>query len=935
MQRKFGCRAVTPCVAALCVVAAGWGQQAAVGPGVSVVIADPSGAGIANAPVRVLPEQTTDGQPLRTVRTDATGRVQLQLPAGNYVLEAEAPGFGTMQHAVTVRDGAPRAEVVLTLTVTAAAEVVQVQAEDGDAEAGSGESLVLKGNTLNTLSDNPTTLQQQLTALVGSEDGSPPQFRIDGFSGGRFPPKSSIREVRVNQNGYSSQFDQRGNTVIDVFTKPGSDTLHGVLFANGNADTLNARNPYITAQPAYHTTYLEGNLNGPLGRKTSFFVGGNRNDMENNAAVNAVVLDGGLNPAALAQAVPNPSVTNAVSLRLDRQLPTNNTFTGRYEFADSHLLNSGVGQLALASEGSTVETQTNTLQMGNTTVVGAKTVVETRFQYLRTRTRQTPDSTAPTLVVQGSFNGGGSPGQSSEDKLDNYEFQEYMSFDRGKHFIRAGGRYRLTRDSNFSTANYNGQYIFPTLAAYQSTLRGQAAGQTAAQIRAAGGGASQFNLTAGSPSAAVVTGDLGVYVEDEWKVRPHFSLIPGLRYETQSAVPDHDDPAPRLAFTWGVYRGKAKSPLLTLRGGAGVFYGRFAAADILNSVRQNGVMQGSYYVQNPDFYPAVPTPAGLSSVPPTVYRLAPDLRTSYYVTEGITASRALGGRGNVSFTFNNIHGVHLYLSRNVNAPLDGVPGGVRPLGGTQNVYQYSSNGTLNARSLFTNYNLQLGKHAGLWGSYIVQFRQSDTGGAESFVSNSYDVHADYGRPAGLARQRVYTGGWWDVGKGFSGSMFLAAHTATRFNITTGADNNGDSIYNDRPAFATDLSRASVVKTAFGNFDTAPVGGQQIIPVNYGRAPGLFSLQVQVGKGFSFGPLPKPEPVSADAAKAAGPAEKPERPYKLYFSVESQNVLNTVNPGQPVGQLSSPYFGRSLTLNTEQTGSTAANRQVSFFGQFRF
>ncbi len=392
--------------------------------------------------------------------------------------------------------------------------------QDDAAEASSGDALVLKGRTLSTLSDDPTTLQQQLQALVGGgEDGQPPQFRIDGFSGGRFPSKDSIREVRVNQNAFSAQFDERGNSVIDIFTKPGTDKLHGTFFANGNADSLNARNPYITSQPGYHTTFFDGNLNGPIGKKTSFFVGGNRNDMENNAAVNAVTLDSSLNAVPFSQAIANPSVTNAVNLRIDRQISTNNTLTAHYEFADSRQTNGGVGQLVLSTQGTNTDTKTNTLQMGNTTVAGARFVAESRFQYLRTRLRQTPVSTAPTLIVQGSFNGGGSPNQSSEDKQDRYEFQEYLSYDRGNHFLRAGARYRLIRDSNFSTANYNGQYIFPTLTAYQVTLRGQAAGSTPAQIRAAGGGASQFILTAGTPSAAILTGDLGLYLEDEWKVR--------------------------------------------------------------------------------------------------------------------------------------------------------------------------------------------------------------------------------------------------------------------------------------------------------------------------------------------------------------------------------------------------------------------------------
>ncbi len=908
-------------------------QQPAVLSGLSVLLTDPTGAAIANAPVRIFPAAgtTTDGQPLREVKTDSTGRVAIALPAGDYLLQAEAPGFATLQHSLTLLDNGPRVNIVLKLSVATNSQEVQVQSDDGESSSANGEALVLKGNTLSNLSNDPNTLQQQLQALVGgSDDGQQAQFRIDGFSGGRFPPKDSIREVRVNQNSYSAEFDQRGNSIIDIFTKPGTDKLHGFFFANGNADIFNARNPFIIAQPPYHTTYFDGNLNGPLGKKTSFFVGGNRADMENNAAVNAVVLDSAFNSTPFSQAIPNPSVTNSFNLRFDRQLSTNNTFTGRFEFADNQQTNSGVGQLVLSSQGLNTDNKTSTFQLGNTTIFGPRTVAETRFQYLRTRTRQTPVSTAPTLVVQGSFNGGGSPAQASEDKQDNYEFQEYLSFDRGKHFIRAGARYRLTRNSNVSTGNYNGQYIFPTLLAYQITLRGQAAGLTPAQIRAAGGGASQFNLTAGTPSAAILTGDLGLYIEDEWKLRPHFSLTPGLRFETQSAIPDHVDPAPRLGFTWEVFTGKRKSPWVTLRGGAGIFYDRFAAGNILNSVRQNGVTQRSYFIENPDFYPSIPAPASLTSIQPTVYRLAPNLRSEYYITEGITASRSILGQGNLSVTFNHIQGVHLNLSRNVNAPLDGV----RPLGGTQNVYQYSSDGNSTINSLRTNYYFPLGKHAGLWGTYVLRYQQSDSSGASSFVSNSYNVRADYGRPTQVARQRVYTGGWWEIGRGFNGSLFLATHTNTRFNITTGSDNNGDSIYNDRPTFATDLTRASVVRTAFGIFDTQPTAGQQIIPINYGRAPGLFTLQTQFGKRLGFGPRPVPPP-PAPGTKPDPHPDKPERPYQLFFSIEAQNVFNTVNAGEPVGQLSSPYFGRSLTLNSEESGSTAANRQVTLSTQFRF
>ena len=98
-----------------------------------------------------------------------------------------------MQQTLRVVDGVAAPSLVVKLSVAANSEEVQVESADTEAPGSSGEALVLKGKVLSTLSDDPTTLQQQLQALVGgSDDGQQPQFRIDGFSGGRFPPKESV-----------------------------------------------------------------------------------------------------------------------------------------------------------------------------------------------------------------------------------------------------------------------------------------------------------------------------------------------------------------------------------------------------------------------------------------------------------------------------------------------------------------------------------------------------------------------------------------------------------------------------------------------------------------------------------------------------------------------------------------------------------------------
>jgi hypothetical protein len=147
--------------------------------------------------------------------------------------------------------------------------------------------------------------------------------------------------------------------------------------------------------------------------------------------------------------------------------------------------------------------------------------------------------------------------------------------------------------------------------------------------------------------------------------------------------------------------------------------------------------------------------------------------------------------------------------------------------------------------------------------------------------------------------------------------------------TTGTDLNGDTIYNDRPAFATDLSRPSVVKTVWGNFDTQPLAGQKIIPRNFGTGPGYAVLFASASKTVGIGPrkmLP---------ATAGKPAAKSDSPYSLTFEVESQNVLNHVNRGLPIGVLDSPLFGKSISLDTIYTSNQAANRVLTLSTTFSF
>lgn len=872
---------------------------------------DPSGARIPRALVHIHSDKLD-----RDTSTNGTGAFTVTLPAGTYTITVRADGFRALSHDATIEGGDHR-NLNFHLAIDAAAEVISVDPSAGS--TGKQSSLSLSGNQLEILSDDPETLRQQLIAMSGGGSGiATPQFYVDGFSNGQVPPKSAIRAIHINSDPYSTVYDRPGFGRVEIETQAGGNKLHGMFDIGGTASALNSDNPYTQAQPPYYQLLFRGSLSGPIGKNTSYFFAGNTSDLQNNAIVNTV---------NLSEAVPNPQRDDDYSLRLDHKFTAANQINGRYEIHRLHQTNAGVGSLVESTEGYTANALTQTLQVDDNEIFNPKIVNDARFQYIRTRTMQNPNSTLTTIIVQGAFSGGGSPTQMLHDNQDQYELQENLSIDHGSHFIRAGLRYRLFRDSSDSRAGYNGQYIFPDVASYEAGMP------------------TQFSLTAGQSSAAVSTGDLGLYAEDNWRISRSFTLDYGLRYETQSAIPDHNDPAPRVGFSWMIGPKTAKVPILTLRGGAGLFYQRLTASDLLPSVRQNGINQVAYFVVNPTFYAAYPTmPPPLSSLTqtqPTIYRVDPRMKTSHTVVSSVTAERVIGHIGNIAVNYLDADGRRVYLLRNANAPLPGTfnpsdpTSGVRPFGGMQNIYQYTAEGTGHAQMFFANLNLNPTRRLYLFAFYVAGRNHSDANGTTWFPSNSYNIRQDYSRDDSDTAQNLYTGASVNLPYGLTVQPFISARSGRPFNITTGTDLNGDTIYNDRPAFATDLSRPSVVHTAYGNFDTSPTSSQTIIPYNYGHGPGLLWVDLQMSEVFHVGPRSAMKAAAQPSPSAAKPLPHPERQWTLNFSVEAQNLFNHVNPGLPVGVLSSPLFGRPLSLATDFSSLTAANRTILLHSTFTF
>src|SRR5262249_19784620 len=281
--------------------------------------------------------------------------------------------------------------------------------------------------------------------------------------------------------------------------------------------------------------------------------------------------------------------------RFDFQLTPSNTLTVRYQFFRDTADNQGISEFSLPSVAYNTHSTEHTLQISDTQIVSPKIVNETRFQFIRATSDQSPLSLDTTVSVQGAFSSGGNSKGTLRDTLDRYEFQNYTSMTLGKHFLKFGVRLRASEDSNLADSNFNGTFSFGSrpdpncsavttpcapitgIQAYQLTLQDLAGPNplTIPQIIAAGGGASQYSVTLGTGQASVSYFDAGLYVQDDWRVRQNLTLSAGLRYEGQNNIGDHADFAPRLAFGWGIGAKGKNPPKMVLRGGWGIFYDRF------------------------------------------------------------------------------------------------------------------------------------------------------------------------------------------------------------------------------------------------------------------------------------------------------------------------------------------------------------------------
>jgi len=896
-------------------------------------------------------------------------------PDGVYVFRGIAPG--TYSVSVTFKGLEQTGGVAVAVTTgqiargdvsMKLAEVKQevTVAEENTTQLGvqssqNVDALVFKGADLQALPDDPDDLQQDLQALAGPSAGpNGGEIFIDGFSSGRLPPKESIREIRINQNPFSGEYDKLGFGRIEIFTKPGSDKFHGTASYDISDGVWNARNPFLTTTPfpGFRSQTYGGNVSGPIGKHASFFLDTERRQIADNGILNATIVD----PTTFAPVLdrgftPTPQQRTTVSPRVDVALSGNNTLSVRYSYLDLHRDLWGVAGFNLPGSGYSYVQLQQLAQVTDTAVLSNSVVNETRFQFNHYLTGETAQSGAPQVTVPGDFVMGGAGIGRNRQMNANYEFQNYTTVTHGKHTLKFGARTRNDVLNVYTPTNFNGTFSFATIGAYQAILQGTCA--NGCDATPAGVGPTLFTINRGQPSLSSSMFDLGAFVQDDWRAAPGLTLSAGLRWEGQTNIHDWQDAAPRFAFAWAPGRSASKgAPATVIRGGIGMFYIRYPEIDQLYTQEFNGSNQLSYVKTNPGyFYPDGVPLSFLAALPfssnGVQFAAANGLRAPYLIQSAVGVERQINRRTTVAVNVTDTRGVHQFVTSNISPP------------GQAEIFQYQSAGLLKQLQAITRVNSQIGSRVTVSGAYIWSTAHSNTDGAlcassigcgASTPVNQYDLGAEWSRAALAVEHRMFLFGTVNAPWKILLSPFVVASSGVPFNITTGYGYLGDGIFNARPAFASGPG-TGIVDTPYGYLNPNPAAGEPLIPRNLGTGPAQFSLNLRLSRTWGFGTTKfagssggarasagggyggRGGPFGGFGGGRGGPfgGGTTEHRYNLTLSISARNLLNHVNYGTPVGVMTSTYFlqptGISGGFQAEQTPTD--NRRIDLQLRFQF
>jgi len=869
----------------------------------SGTVEDAAGEYVVGADVRLRNQMT--GQELSTSSVEE-GQFRFDHVAfGNYLLIVNLQGFKSAEVLVKVGEGKEN-PIGVPLQIAASAENVTVTA-DSVSIPTVGQNIDAVQLDRNWLENLPVKEGDPLAVpsifLNPAAAGAlGPKIIVDGVeSSGLEVPLTSIRKVYVNKSPYSAEFGRPGRGRIEVVTRKGSRRdYHGNLTFLLRNSALDARDPFTRVRPPLQREITETELDGPLGKKliilnhpvkARFLLAGRYYASHESATVHARTPAG-----SVVENVPTPERNTRLFGRLDFDLTPKHTLTFTYKFRNKSQQNQGVGGFNLAEHASDFSIHENEVKIIEHAIISSHFLHEVRFAFKDEPQQITSRSDQPAIIVLGAFSSGGAQ-MSLRQREKALTIQDAATLMKGNHALSFGAGARLRSFQTTDASNFGGTFTFASLTAYST------------------GQPEVFTMNQGIPGISFAQREYYSFFQDAIQARQNLSISLGVRYEWQSNLSDFKNFAPRIAFAYAPRRGPT-----VISGGFGIFYDRQPEIMQQQALLYDGAQGHQMIVENPGY----PVPYNPASPPPaSLLRIAPNIRTPYLTQASLGFERKLGrGKNFLSVDYTLVRGLRLYRTRNINAPLPG--SGALPNPSFMDINQFESSGRSRSHSLIVSLQTSLRNTLDILGQYTFSKSTDDTSGMFSLPANNYDLGTEYGQADYDRRHRFSLISTSHLPWGFRAGTIVTLNSGIPYNVTTGSDDNHDTVPNDRPL---GMGRNTGAGPGYASVDfhlskrISFVGGE-------GKGSGARSAGRVVGAPISNKGEDGPGPAGCTAIK--GCADEPSVRISglwLEFGIDAFNALNRVNVKNFVGIQSSPFFGRANTANPA--------RQVQFSMKFHF
>jgi len=836
-----------------------------------VTVVDPSSAVVPGATVTVKGIEDATKAAAIEPATSAEGGVAVfsGLKPGRYSVVVELLGFETrLLPDVRVRAGENKQVAVLSLAkIEASVTVGRDQQESAADRKGDTFGTTLTRDQIEALSDDPATLQQQLQDMAGP--GA--VIKIDGFEGGGLPAKAQIRSIRISRDQFAAEFHSAGGVSIEIITQPGLGPVRYYSNFQFRNPSWSGRSPFVPVRGPEQNVNFGFGANGALVKEKASF---NLNVFGINSYqtpnLNAATPNGTL---AHALSVKAPADNLFVNALVDYAVTLDQTL--RFGYNRSHFANDnlGIGGYDEAERAYSTHNTVNTARVQHFGPLGRRAFSRTRIQYIWSDTDTVSATEAPTVMVLDAFTSGGAQ-RAGSDHARTVNIASDLDYVAGRHSLRAGILADATWYHSNATSDYLGTYTFNNLAAFEANQP------------------SNYSRRVGDPNVTYRNLQGGIYLQDDIRVRKNLTITPGVRYELQTHVSDDSNIGPRFGVTYAPF----KSGVTTLRASMGVFYDWLSNGTYEQSLRVDGLHQQELNIVNPS-YPNVDLAGGV--IPPiNRYVLASDYHAPRSTRFGGGIEQQLMKVTRVSATYYYQLGDRLSRGLNQNAPV----AGVRPNTAFANIvdvvsdaesrqHQVRVDATVNPGAMLPAFNgpLVSWKRTTLFANYTWTNTRNNTNGPFALPATG-NLDEEWGPAAQDIRHRLNLTLNNQIVRNVMVGVYFNGNTAPAYTMLTGKDDNGDGVFNDRPAgVARNTLRATgrgemglylAYQFAFGNM--AP------IPPGIGVFGGGGSMQVRT-------------------------VDQGNKRVRLQIYMQAQNLTNQANYLGYSGTLTSPFFGRPTTV----------------------